>query len=272
MLSINLRILVFLFAGFIYQSVFSQTFIGNGLIPQSHREEWTKAGLLRDMSEVEPKRLYNVRDESGSDWDQIQASLNKAKSHSSQGRISIVYFPAGNYYFSNEIEIGPADSNIVFPGAGSDKTFLIFSAVNKNSFQISGSLGSYRLLDQNTDIVKETTTITGDLALVSESDWVHFYDYDFWYEPPDPLKREKEIVGQITQIVTKNGSQATIKDQATRTYAAGNLRIRKVNPITNVGIEDLTIQRNSSSKATQDGKGMNINFADAVNCWVRGVQ
>jgi hypothetical protein len=52
------------------------------------------------------------------------------------------------------------------------------------------------------------------------------------------------------------------------------LRIQKIQPVTNIGIENLKVYRVDSSKSSENqyGSGNNFLFLYAVNCWLRGVE
>lgn len=49
-----------------------------------------------------------------------------------------------------------------------------------------------------------------------------------------------------------------------------SLRIKKIEPVMNIGIEDLKIIRDPNTAAS--AYAYNINFNFAINCWVRGVE
>jgi hypothetical protein len=97
MKSCRLLLVVAFFATVIGFSVQAQTlYNGVGHIPAAYQERWNQAGLLRDMSTVEPKLVINVASLSGNDDQKVQTALNQARSHvQSTGGLAIIYFPTG---------------------------------------------------------------------------------------------------------------------------------------------------------------------------------
>ena len=270
--------LIFLFCLFFNTWGIAQTlYNGIGHIYQSRQEDWSDAGLFKELN---ANQVFDVTLEPGTYWyEKVQSAVNKARDVSANGP-SIIYFPEGTYVFTNQytnpFELSFPDSNIIFLGDGSDKTILKFYTYacndNFNCFDIHGSVEEYRDLNQN--INKGDYGIHGDLSGVSNRDWIHFTERLFHYDPDIPLEdNEKGIVGQITKLTSKSGSDGTIKDSATKDYSTSkSLEIRKVNPVKNIGIENMTIQRFPCDKASVSGKGINIKFSFAVNCWVKGVK
>ncbi len=266
------------------QSVYAQTlYNGVGHIPTTYQERWNRAGLLRDMSSVEPKLVINVASLTGTDDQKVQAALTSARNHvSNTGGLAIIYFPTGTYYLSSTITLAPNDSNFVFQGAGSDRTILEFQNMKDlHCFNITGNaplFSSQSDLDQNFNkgdsIIHSSSS--GGLSGLSSGDWIHFVKYNFDYQPSGDI--EEAIVGQITRIEAKGtdatGEWAEIKDVANMTYIDSSnpdssLKVRKITPVRNIGIENLKIIRSGGGKAANV---YNIYFNFAINCWVRGVE
>ena len=94
MKSYHLLLLVKLFiAVFAALPIQAQTlYNGVGHIPASYQERWNRAGLLRDMSSVEPKLVIIVANPTGPDDQAIQAALTQARGHiQSTGGLAIIY-------------------------------------------------------------------------------------------------------------------------------------------------------------------------------------
>lgn len=239
------------------------------------------------MSSVEPKKVINVAVMPGAtDSDKVDAAIDTAQNHVSNTQgLSIIYFPTGTYYLSSTIELAPNDSNIVFQGAGSDLTILEFQYIKDlDCFDIRGYAGDWFDLDQNFNKGDSIIhTPSGGLSSISPGDWVHLFQYQFDYNPRPGTQFEKDIVGQITRLETK-GSDATgdwgeIKDVANMNYIDSqdteySLKVRKVTPVQNIGIENLTIRRYPSDQATDADsiQPHSINIVFAINCWVKGVE
>ncbi|NIA30498.1 MAG: T9SS type A sorting domain-containing protein [Actinobacteria bacterium] len=118
---------------------------------------------------------------------------------------------------------------------------------------------------------KKALSFTSSTFSGAVNDWVLFHERDFEV----PYESGYDI-GQVTQIVPPDpsGGIFNIKDEASKNYLTSNtLEVIVLNPITNVGIEDLTIKRKDTGSGTdgQYDKGTNIYFQYAVNCWVKGV-
>ncbi len=118
---------------------------GVGHIPTNYQERWNRAGLLRDMSTVGPQLAIDVASLTGTDDQKVQTALNQARSHvQSTGGLAILYFPTGTYTLTTTIPTVQSDSNIVFQGAGSDKTTLVFQNMkDSHCFNLSGSAGGW---------------------------------------------------------------------------------------------------------------------------------
>lgn len=91
-------LLIALFLGAITGlSIDAQTlYNGVGHIPAAYQERWNRAGLLQDMSTVEPKLVINVASLTGTDDQKIQSALNQARSHiQSTSGLASIYFSTG---------------------------------------------------------------------------------------------------------------------------------------------------------------------------------
>ncbi|MGH7491988.1 MAG: right-handed parallel beta-helix repeat-containing protein [bacterium] len=211
----------------------------------------------------------------------MQTALSQARTHVwSTGGLAILYFPTGIYYLTATIQLIQNDSNIVFQGAGSDRTILEFQYMKDNTcFNLSGTVGAWSDLNQNFN--KEDSvfhTPTGGLSGINAGSWIHFIKNNFDYNTPNP-PLEPEIVGQITRLEAKgtdgSGDWGEIKDVANMNYVDSSdpnysLKTRKVTPVQNIGLENLTINRYPSQQAT--AIVYNISFDVTVNCWVKGVE
>lgn len=252
---------------------------------QDRQEDWHNAGL--DLSNIGAGQKIDVTQQPGTLKEQVRAAIVLARQVADSGNLGIVYFPEGSYIFNdmhidNPFRLSYPDSNIVFLGDGADKTILHFTtnyySNNYNCFEIIGNSGAYDDLDSPQAINKGNTKIYGDFSGIDEKDWIHFTEYYFQYNhdvPTSSPEFEGGIVGQVTKITDINGSssEATIADKATKDYSSTKtLKVRKINPVKKIGIENLKIKRYPSQKATGYTGGENIRFAFAVNCWIKGVE
>jgi len=271
---------------FLQSNIYSQTlYNGIGHIPLAYQEIWTKAGLLQDMNTVEPKLVIFMNP--GDISSQIGTALTQARNHvNSTNGLAIIYFPEGTFYLNTSISLNQNDKNIVFQGDGSDKTTLVFQNIaNSHCFYLAGAAGDWSSssdLDQNFnkgDSILHAATGEG-LSSISPGDWVHFVKYNFDYHTSHG-SLIPDIVGQITKLEAKStdatGEWGEIKDVANMNYEDSpntlySLKIRKITPIRNIGIEDLKIMRTPNTKAGDDYYVYNIYFNFAINCWLRGVE
>lgn len=254
-----------------------------GHIPSSHKLKWHNAGLLKDCNSITPKLVINVNDFSGDDYDQTMSALDSARSHVNDTEgLAIIYFPEGTYSLDSTITLHYPDSNIVFQGEGSDKSILKFNnnatkGVNYDCFKFQ-DLGWSTEVSINGDLYKGKSKIRviPPMTGLSNEAWVQFFkpDFDFHSQNSSPIY---DAVGQISQIINIIGTDTiVIKDEANLTYYddtpnISTLKIRSFTPIRNIGIEDLTIERNDKYTLAESGT-WNFEIAGAVNCWIRGVE
>ncbi|MGH7597887.1 MAG: hypothetical protein ACREOI_16180 [bacterium] len=100
MKSYRLLLLALFLGAFNGMPIQAQTlYNGVGHIPAAYQERWNRAGLLQDMSTVEPKSVIDVASLTGTDDQKIQTALNQARSHvqstSGFSGLAIIYFSTG---------------------------------------------------------------------------------------------------------------------------------------------------------------------------------
>lgn len=107
---------------------------GQGHIPQAYQLEWTTAGLLANTPKT-ADHVYIVTDPvfDDSDNSNYDGEINNATdSAKNDGGVSIIYFPSGDYNLNSMIELDETYNNIIFQGAGSEETTLIFAVGSGN--------------------------------------------------------------------------------------------------------------------------------------------
>jgi hypothetical protein len=246
---------------------------GVGYIPSQYRVDWSQAGLLpENRSGLLPETptaadyMYVIDPSEDSD-PQIASALQKVRT---TGGTWVIYFLGGVHRFSSSIVLRQAsgDQNIIFRGAGAGATILEFDLGRDGVlFDVAGSLGSPSSI--TADIQKGDQSFLCGGSFVY-NDWVWLTEQDRY------ICDEHGFVGQVTQIDGTISGGYTIKDAASKTYQTSkNLLAYKMFPITNIGIENLTIRCTEYEKSTDDeqhsNSGINIKFSNAVNCWVKGV-
>ncbi|MCP4724089.1 MAG: T9SS type A sorting domain-containing protein [bacterium] len=240
---------------------------GVGYIPQSSQVDWTNAGLLNTYSTAD--NFINVVTDYSADptgvADSYQAVRNAIDEAKTLSGITIIYFPGGTYKIGSQILLDEtSEGNIIFQGYSAYSTVLNFTvAATTRCFYIKGS--SSNQLTVTADISKGATVFSANnlSSSYNANDWIHFY------ENSHPLNAFPKGVGQITKLVSVNGNTGTIKDEASKAYDTDySLKVEKITPIQNVGIEKLKIYRANTGN---HDNGDNILFDKAINCWVRGV-
>jgi hypothetical protein len=269
-------------------TVIGQTLFNGGYIPQYAQLKWTNAGLLEDATAIEPKALFAVPEMPGAtDILKVNAAIDSANAFvDSTHGMAIIYFPENIYLLGSTIQLTSSDSNIVFQGDGADKTILRFISIpNYDCFSLAGSVSS-SWFDLNQSILKGDSIIyapPNGLNALGVNDWIHFIKHKFDYDEPPEYTPVNDIVGQVTLLENKGTAPSgddygEIKDAANMNYydsaeSEYSLKIRKITPIHNIGIEDLRIERYpESGLPTGDYYVYNIKISTAVNCWVRGVE
>lgn len=260
-----------------YAPGIAQILEGTGRIPQNWQVDWTNAGLLPSSRPggflpVTPASAENVHIIThGGDYNtKVRNAIDAAEATPGS---DIIYFPGGVYELNDPNLFilrnngSHNHSNIIFRGAGANQTIIEFRAgKDGNIFDIQGidSSGNFSVAN----ISKGSFRFTSNSFNGIPGDWIHIWETAF---PAD----EGAVIGQITQIYANLSANVdSIKDAASKDYLnSRGLVVRKIQPITNVGIEDMTIIRMDGEKSTdgQYDKGSNIKFVYAVNCWVKGV-
>lgn len=199
--------------------IYSQSiYNGIGHIPASYQAEWYKAGLLPN-SPTQANNIFDVTNYGAipndglNDFNAVESALNDAQN--AQG-LSIIYFPSNTYNINSPINVTTSNGrdNIVFQGAGSKSSILKFTIGNNNRcFNISGTTSSntYSIIN-NINKGSNTINVYNFSNLFNYSDWVHFFEDNFPFVAPN----FDNCVGQITQVIGKNGNSGTLKDKASK--------------------------------------------------------
>jgi len=112
-------------------------------IPSADRVNWSVAGLWSPLP-AQANAVFQVNLMTGATWDdKLQNAYTAAKDWINAHPLNwaMVYFPAGTYTLSREINLDQSYRNIVFQGAGSNSTTLKFDfgGTNQLCFHIAGS-------------------------------------------------------------------------------------------------------------------------------------
>lgn len=232
-------------------------------IPSYRLTDWSRAGLQDSVpaySNVVSIMSYGgVAD--GVTANDVAFQNAKAALNNQPGIIS---FPGGSYLFNSSINLS---DSIVLQGAGAASKLLFDLGGNaQDMINIQGTLGA-TIWDVTQYISKNDTFIYLDSTTgLSTGDWIFLYGNDSSIVFSNWAYGS---VGQIFRIRNIQGNKITTDMPARRDYSlAFSARIKRLDPVKGVGIECLYIERKDST--TQ--QTTNINFTNAVNCWVIGVE
>jgi hypothetical protein len=207
------------------------------VIPNSRIIDWSIAGLnnFNESSNV-INFLNHGGDNSGQNSNDV-ALANLLSSIPSSG--AVLFFPDGEYLFNQRIVL---KSNIIIRGESSNYTVFNFNLGGANNcIQITGGQTSHEAqvlsnLSKGQSVFEVSDTsnfLVGGLAILSDND-------------SDKVTSSWAIrsSGQVVEITNIVGNQVTIKNALRRDYLVSNLpKMVRINPIKNVGVENLTIRR-----------------------------
>jgi len=244
--------------------------------------DWQYAGYPGSRPAIEQK--INVKNLSSYDPNDLLPALNQAVNISDETILTEIYIPEGTYTVSGTFVINK--SNIVVRGDGPAKTKLIFTNTSGYSIYISDGVTSEDLYFNNPDwatisggLEKGSNTLNvssatgfsaGAYAEISQENG------SWWDSLNDEDKTEVyfHTVGQIVKISSVGSNlilDATDKLRINFLESgapANDTRIRPIEMIENVGLENIYIAQNS--ERTSDGHS--IVFHYAAKCWLDGIE
>ena len=182
------------------------------------------------------------------------------------GQAGVVFFPAGTYFFNNNIVINR--DSIVLRGAGYDSTELRFdlSGQLSNLIQVSGQQSIDTAVLTATAVRGTFTATVVNAAPFHVNDWVTLSMDDQAYMTATWAYGS---LSQVMQIQSISGNTIMFRSPFRFNYALSNAPlIRRMIPRNNVGMECLKIRREDSTV----GQSSNITFDYAVNCWINGIE
>jgi hypothetical protein len=178
----------------------------------------------------------------------------------------IIYFPPGEYLFNSVI---PMRSNMIFRGSGATNTkFIIDHNGSGNGVEIHGWSSNNDTTKVLNDLIKSESQLNVvNPSIFQVGDWIQIIQND-----ADLVTSSWALksVGQIAQITAVN--QNTIQlDAAFRIDfpLSRNPYIKKINPVSNAGIECISFERIDNCTPEQASV---IHFDYSVNCWVNGIE
>jgi len=222
---------------------------------------WQNAGYPGKIPA--PARIVNVRDfHTTNDLAAVVAAI-----HSLSNAPGVVYLPAGTYHFHTAINL-PA--GVVLRGESPAATTLRWDQLGYCINVAAPQTEKYQPVTAGSTIHSQVLAVTAGSAFAPG-------DYAEIREDNDPAwgasKWAAQTVGQIVRITAVAGNTLTLERPLRITYQAGqNPVIRKLNPVTEVGIENLKIDRAVAGTDTARCNIYTIFFNYAARCWVRGIE
>lgn len=180
------------------------------------------------------------------------------------GLSGVVYFPAGNYYFTQSINL---PDSVVLRSAGADSTTLSFNLNgNNNLINIRGSIGTTVARFNGDATQGDTYIILDDASMISAGDYlrISFNDVPLLYS-----SWAYGSVGQVVRVESVLNNRVNIHSPLRRSYSTSDsAKVGIVTPRKGCGIECLKIDRLDASA----GQTTNIDLTYAAYCWLRGVE
>jgi len=184
------------------------------------------------------------------------------------GHAGVIYFPPGNYLIKSPLTL---PDSVILRGECNDSTLFTFQ-MTSTGYDCIDAIGINNGAFQNilAGFSKDTNVVTLDSVTgYNIGDWAEIKETNGAWNTV-PAAWAVNCVGQLVQITGINGNNLTFQNPLRITYTPSlNPVIRKFTPRVFVGIEDIRIYRNDSLPLSG---GYTINFLNAVNCWVKGVE
>lgn len=239
------------------------------IIPEANLVDWSDSGYPGNFPD--PATIISVMDH-GAVGDGVaddRAAIIAAIAALS-GQPGVVLFPAGSYKISSTISI---PSGVVLRGEGVEATFikLNMGGYAINGFQTSGSITATEVAVVSGYTKGSTQLVIDGIHenLFAEGDYIELRQTNGAWDT-NPATWANYSVGQVAKVIAVAGTTITLNQELRIDYdVALNPHLRKMTPITNVGIECMNIQRVDEPTS---GAGYNILFSNSANCWVKGIE
>lgn len=249
-----LRIPILLF--FLYSSI-----LATAQALDSHRiVNWENAGLVTEIdnsSTVKNALHVGLQNEGNSDNSTL---LNQLISNANAG--TTFYFPAGFYLFTNSIAL---KSDITLVGDAGKTYFLFDSMPNGNGIVCSGNI-ELQAIKLNSGAYKQYSYLLAQNSGLKVGDIVYLADND-----SSMVYSEWAVgsTGQILSVKSVVDDTLFLFNEVRRNYLINNEPfVRKINPISNVKIQNIICVRRDSTTAQTS----NILLDKAYNCEIACVE
>lgn len=230
------------------------------VLDSSRIATWQNAGLVADIdnsSTVKNTLQLGLQNDGNFDNSSL---LNQLISNAGTG--TTFYFPAGFYHFTNSIVL---KSDITLVGEAGKTYFLFDSMPNGNGIVCSGKivlqaikLNASASKNQDYFLIQNSELNAGDLVYIADIDSSNVYsEWAFG------------STGQVVKVKSVFQDTVFLASELRRDYLIGNEPfVRKMNPISNVKIQNIICVRRDSTKAQTS----NILVDKAYNCEISCVE
>lgn len=229
-------------------------------------EAWSRAGYPGEIPA--PARMVDVRDHGalgdgvGDDSGAMTEAISKLA-----GKPGVVRIPEGVYLIQSPIRL---PSGIVLRGEGAENTVLRFDFVAHAILASANQKEPFQPVTGGADLHSDRITVADGLGFAAG-------DYAEIRQENDPAWNAsswaRRAAGQIVQIRVVNGDELELETALRLDYPAERSpEIRRIHPVTDVGVEDLKVERLLAGDKKQRDNQFTIGFRYAARCWVRGVE
>jgi len=180
------------------------------------------------------------------------------------GDPAIIYFPSGNYYFTQTIHLR---SNLVLRGETAEVTTLTFDLGGSGDLILAQGSSTGSISHLSSDPSKDDFyVLVDDASLFTTDDHVQLIEED------DSLITSSwalHTTGQVVVIEAVSGDTVFLKSPLRRAFQTSkNCRIVKLNPVHTVGVENLKIVRQDATP----GQTSNIAFITVADSWISCIE
>lgn len=249
---------------FLFFCIFLPHAIKAQILPEVSGIDWSSAG---NYSNPEPDLTLDIQDFGAygdgvhDDYFAFEAAISFLA-----GKAGIIELSAGHYLLRSSLGL---PQGVILRGRASGAVTLLFdlngaeaNCINISSDQTNAFIGLTSGYTKGSD-----SLTVSDISAFQVGDFVEIRqlngDWDI-----TPANWAKYCVGQISRITGIEGHLLHLEDELRITYDyALNPEIRKINPITDVGLECLRLERLDEASS-----GYNVHFRYSVNCRIKGVE
>jgi hypothetical protein len=240
--------------------VFSQTG------PNDRLTNWLVAGNTPDL--MLPSNIVHfsmgVSGNTGDNSPLLQQLLNQTTAP------AIIQIPQGTFRFESQVLV---PQGLILRGMGAGITILNFEMGGANTpcIRIQGNeIATEHLVSQDLEVgaqqVHFATTVP---AGITTGDYIRFIQDDATLLNDSWAHRR---TGQISKVTGVSGATLDLYSPMRMPHTtANNARVRKVNPVRNVGLACFTLNRVDVAADPRAGVS-NIHISYAADCWIKGVE